>query len=236
MNCLSTLCFVRGWRYNDNYFMSEMTVLANYINSIDKNNKSSVIWYTYKITTNTNMNYSISLSNDSLTAVFTGGTPGAFEFTQSIVAPLLAGGYQCHHQWWWRCNPRKLMSVKETIVRFSHGKITVSDNEVLYDGKPIHGFVVSRILEFAKNNLPYQPLVKFLERVRLNPSARSVEELYRFLEHRKMPYLLPTVLSWHTRVFEQIIPTIIRVLFTARLVIRPLDLSASSRWWRQSWL
>lgn len=32
--------FVRGWRYNGNYFMSEMTVLANYINSIDKNNKA----------------------------------------------------------------------------------------------------------------------------------------------------------------------------------------------------
>lgn len=30
------LGFVRAWRYNGNYFMSEMTILANYINSIDK--------------------------------------------------------------------------------------------------------------------------------------------------------------------------------------------------------
>lgn len=134
------------------------------------------------------MNYSISLSNDSLTAVFTGGTPGGVRIHtinsshpswQEAINVITSGGDGATLE--------KLMSVKETIVRFSHGKITVSDNEVLYNGKPIHGFVVSRILEFAKNNLPYQPLVKFLERVRLNPSARSVEELYRFLEHRKMP-------------------------------------------------
>ena len=134
------------------------------------------------------MNYSISLSNDSLTAVFTGGTPGGVRIQtinsshpswQEAIKVITSGGDGATLE--------KLMSVKETIVKFAHGKITVSDNEVLYDGKPVHGFVVSRILEFAKNGLPYQPLVKFLDRVRLNPSARSVEELYKFLEHRKMP-------------------------------------------------
>lgn len=134
------------------------------------------------------MNYSISLSNDSLTAVFTGGAPDRVRIHtinsshpswHDAIKIIASGGDGSILE--------KLMSIKETIVRFSHGKITVSDNEVFYDGKPIHGFVVSRILEFAKHNLPYQPLVKFLERVRLNPSSRSVEELYKFLEHRKMP-------------------------------------------------
>lgn len=133
------------------------------------------------------MNYNISLTNNSLTAVFTGGTSGVRVHTINSSHPsweaalkiLSAGGNAEELE--------KLMSVKETIVKFSHGRITVSDNAVYYDGKPVNGFVVERILEFAKNNLPYQPLVRFLDRVRLNPSARSVEELYRFLEHRKMP-------------------------------------------------
>jgi len=134
------------------------------------------------------MNYSISLSNDSLTAVFTGGTPGGVRIhTINSSHPSWEAALKIIAEYGDAAELEKLMSVKETIVRFTHGKITVSDNEVLYDGKPINGFVVNRILEFARNNLPYQPLVKFLERVRQNPSARSVEELYRFLEHRKMP-------------------------------------------------
>lgn len=134
------------------------------------------------------MNYSISLSNDSLTAVFTGGTPGGVRIhTINSSHPSWQEAINVITNHGDGATLEKLMSVKETIVKFAHGKITVSDNEVLYDGKPVHGFVVSRILEFAKNGLPYQPLVKFLDRVRLNTSARSVEELYRFLEHRKMP-------------------------------------------------
>jgi len=35
--------------------------------------------------------------------------------------------------------------------------------------------------------LPYKPLVKFLGKLMDNPSRRSVDELYTFLEHKNMP-------------------------------------------------
>ena len=38
-----------------------------------------------------------------------------------------------------------------------------------------------------RENLPYQPLVKFLGKLMDNPSARAVNELYGFLEHKNMP-------------------------------------------------
>jgi hypothetical protein len=134
------------------------------------------------------MNYNISLSNDSLTAVFTGGTSSGVRIhTINSSHPSWQSALEVIKSHGSGEELEKLMSVKESIIRFSQGKITVSDNEVLYDGKPVHGFVVCRILDFVKNGFPYQPLVKFLERVRLNPSSRSVEELYKFLEHRKMP-------------------------------------------------
>jgi hypothetical protein len=38
-----------------------------------------------------------------------------------------------------------------------------------------------------QNELPFEPLVKFLEKLLDNPSRRAVDELYRFLEHKHMP-------------------------------------------------
>jgi hypothetical protein len=75
----------------------------------------------------------------------------------------------------------------KAIARFSHGKIEVRDGLVTYAGEEIHNIVVDRILNFIKNGLPYEPLVKFLDKLMQNPSRRAVNELYKFLEHKKMP-------------------------------------------------
>jgi len=58
---------------------------------------------------------------------------------------------------------------------------------VLYDGEAIHNLVVEKIMTFMRGGLPYKPLVKFLGKLMENPSSRSVNELYRFLEHKNMP-------------------------------------------------
>lgn len=133
----------------------------------------------------------ISLTNDSLTVVFTDTPTGVLIHTINRTHPSWGVIMDLVDDPSKSAEILKLISVKEAIVKFTHGRITVVDNAVLYDGKAVNGFIVDRILEFLKNNLPYQSLVKFLDRVRLNPSARSVEELYKFLEHRNMP-LTPT--------------------------------------------
>lgn len=133
------------------------------------------------------MPYSISQTNDSLTTVFTGGPGGVRIYTINSSHRSWEAAIKLINENGNEDALEKLMSVKEQITKFTHGKIAVSDNCVMYNGEPINGYVVDRILEFSKKNLPYQPLVKFLERVRKNPSARSIQELYTFLEHRKMP-------------------------------------------------
>jgi hypothetical protein len=81
----------------------------------------------------------------------------------------------------------ELLDKSKAIARFSHGKIEVRDGLVTYAGEEIHNIVVDRILNFIKNGLPYEPLVKFLDKLMQNPSRRAVNELYKFLEHKKMP-------------------------------------------------
>ena len=77
-------------------------------------------------------------------------------------------------------------AVKRTIQKLSKS-IAVDDGQVLFRGTPVGGIVVERILKFVREGLPYKPLVRFLENLQANPSSRSVQELYTFLEHGHMP-------------------------------------------------
>ena len=65
--------------------------------------------------------------------------------------------------------------------------IEVKDGAVFYRGESVHNQVVERILDFMRQDLPYQPLVKFLGKLMDNTSRRAVDELYAFLEHKNMP-------------------------------------------------
>jgi hypothetical protein len=58
---------------------------------------------------------------------------------------------------------------------------------VYHQGEEIHNHVVERLLHFMKEGLPYQPLVRFLDKLMENPSRRAINELYSFLEHKNMP-------------------------------------------------
>lgn len=66
-------------------------------------------------------------------------------------------------------------------------EVDVDAGEVTYKGEPVHNIVVDRILDFMSNGLPVEPLIKFLENLLQNPSRRSIQELYKFLEHKSLP-------------------------------------------------
>jgi hypothetical protein len=81
----------------------------------------------------------------------------------------------------------QLMSIKGTIERYTESNVEIKDSNVFFKGRQLHGLDVSRMLEFAKEGVPFLPLARFLEKKAKNPSYRSINELYNFLEHRKMP-------------------------------------------------
>lgn len=57
---------------------------------------------------------------------------------------------------------------------------------VAIDGIVVHDAIVDRIVEFARCNLPYLPLLNFWRNVQLNPSEESKQHLFLFLEANKM--------------------------------------------------
>lgn len=81
-----------------------------------------------------------------------------------------------------------LVNIAAKLSGKTKGRVTVNEfGEVLHDGKPVHNVVATRISEFMKKGLPFEPLVRFLENLMTNPSQHSIEQLYAFLEHGGFP-------------------------------------------------
>lgn len=73
------------------------------------------------------------------------------------------------------------------LVKQSNGAFEVKNGVVYRNGLPIHNVVTDRILTFQEQGLPFEPLLKFLENLLSNPSARAINELYVFLENKNLP-------------------------------------------------
>lgn len=83
----------------------------------------------------------------------------------------------------------ELFRLANAVKRFSRGEIEVNEegNELYYQGERVHNVVVDRILSFMSQGLSATPLLNFLKRLLANPSKRSIDELYTFLEHKALP-------------------------------------------------
>lgn len=75
-----------------------------------------------------------------------------------------------------------LMDVKAAISTFSNGNFEVVNGIVQVQGKPVPNGLSKKIIAFAKEGLPFQPLLKFWDKLNRNPSNRNVQGLFEFLE------------------------------------------------------
>lgn len=80
-----------------------------------------------------------------------------------------------------------LVNVAKRVTNFASGKVEVRDGQVFYLGELVHNAVTNRILALMNEGFPFEPMLKFLDKLMDNPSRRSVQELYNFLEHRALP-------------------------------------------------
>lgn len=81
----------------------------------------------------------------------------------------------------------RLINIKQSVINFSLGNVTVRDGEVFYGDMPVRGSVVRRILDMIRENFDAQPMLRFLNNLMSNPSKRAVDELYGFLEATALP-------------------------------------------------
>jgi hypothetical protein len=65
--------------------------------------------------------------------------------------------------------------------------IQIVGGAISYNGEIIHNTLTKRVISFMQQDLPFKPLLKFLENLMGNPSKRAVDELYDFLDLGELP-------------------------------------------------
>lgn len=80
-----------------------------------------------------------------------------------------------------------LVVPKKVLVNFGAGNLSIEDSTVLWKGEPMHNAMSVRLLEMYAEGFPIEPMVRFMENLMENPSKRSVDQLYGFLDKNKLP-------------------------------------------------
>jgi len=79
------------------------------------------------------------------------------------------------------------VNITKQVNQYVSNGVTIDNGAIVYNGEVIHNTLTKRIVKFMGENLPFEPLVKFLENLMQNPSHRAVNELYDFLEAGELP-------------------------------------------------
>lgn len=80
----------------------------------------------------------------------------------------------------------ELMDLKTAVENYTVGRLSVNLLGVTYNGRPLHTIDAERVMAFMRDKLSYYPIANYIERKMKNPSARAIQEMYNFLEHRGM--------------------------------------------------
>jgi hypothetical protein len=81
---------------------------------------------------------------------------------------------------------RKYIDVSSVVSSFSK-EIEVKGGVVYYGGSPLHNYMTSKLLQLMKEGFDSKPFVFFMKNLMKNPSKKSIDELYKFLEAGNMP-------------------------------------------------
>jgi len=81
----------------------------------------------------------------------------------------------------------ELLDKRELVSRLTAGMVTVVGNEVFYRGAPVRSTLTEKLIQLLDAGMDATPWVWFLNNVMENPSDRSRECLYNFIDRFQAP-------------------------------------------------
>lgn len=82
---------------------------------------------------------------------------------------------------------RDLVEPTKAIIDFGNGYVSIVGDTVMWKGQPFHNALSTRMIQMCQDGFPFEPMVRFMENLMENPSKRSVDQLYGFLEKNNLP-------------------------------------------------
>ena len=75
----------------------------------------------------------------------------------------------------------------KVVLNYGAGNISVKGEQLFWKGQPFAGVLASRMIQMLQDGFTIEPMVLFMHNLMKNPSKRSVDELYGFLEKNSLP-------------------------------------------------
>jgi len=82
---------------------------------------------------------------------------------------------------------KELVNPVTVIHSYCKNNVAVVGGELFWRGKPLHNSIVNRMVQMMNDGFDIEPLANFMENLMQNPSKKSVDELYTFLEKNNLP-------------------------------------------------
>jgi hypothetical protein len=81
-----------------------------------------------------------------------------------------------------------IIDPKKMVLDYGVGNLSIQGDKIFWKGTEFHNAMSKRMFEMLQEQMPIDPLVKFMENLMANPSYRAVNELYGFLEKNNLPW------------------------------------------------
>ena len=127
------------------------------------------------------MSYPFIMQGNNVTVVI-GNKPHTISKThityQKVVDAIKAGDWE---------TVKNIIEPKKVVLEYGQGRVSIKGETLYWDGEVFNGTIAVRMINMLQEGFTIEPLVKFMENLLENPSKRSVDELYGFLEKNNLP-------------------------------------------------
>jgi hypothetical protein len=127
------------------------------------------------------MSYPYIIQGSNVTVVI-GNTPHTISKThityQKVVDAIKASDWD---------TVRDVIEPKKVVINYGKGNISIKGETMYWKGREFHNAMSTRMIQMLQDGFGVEPLVLFMENLMSNPSYRSVQELYGFLEKNNLP-------------------------------------------------
>ncbi len=82
---------------------------------------------------------------------------------------------------------KNIIDPVKVVLNYGQGNISIKGDTLYWKGEPFAGVMATRMISMLEEGFSIEPMALFMHNLLKNPSKRSVDELYGFLEKNNLP-------------------------------------------------